>query len=100
MSAWLAGLARCQSLISLRTFCAPCSLAWRHAMPHAAQSWQPAAWGGNAGSGIHRQLHCSEWRCRAAVAAQPADELSLNALKRRQQELEERIEEAIKVCSD
>ncbi|EFN59962.1 hypothetical protein CHLNCDRAFT_133064 [Chlorella variabilis] len=43
-----------------------------------------------------RHLHASAWR--AAAAAHPADDQSLGILKRRQQELQERIQDAVKVA--
>ena len=44
-----------------------------------------------------RQLHGSRWRCRATGAAQPEEERSLNSLRRREQELKARIDDAVKV---
>lgn len=44
-----------------------------------------------------RQLHTGRWRCQAAGAAQ-GEELSLNAIKRREQELQSRIHDAVKVA--
>ena len=80
----LSGLVRCQQLVSLRAFMAPPALSLRH-------SWQSR-------SGA-RQLHGGRWRCRAAAAAQPADDLSVNALKRREQELQSSVADAVRVRS-
>lgn len=86
-------LPRCQ-LMSLRMLAAPCV---------AAPGGRQAAW--RPGQRVRpcehllptgRSYHTSIWRCQAAAGPVPED-LSLNATKRRQQELGGRVEDAIKV---
>lgn len=48
-------------------------------------------------SNASRQLHSALWRCRASGAAQPDEDRSLNSLRRREQELKSRIDDAVKV---
>ena len=101
----LSGLLRCQQLVSLRTFMAPPARSLRHscqALPYWRQRQecvhrlaQPEI---QPGSGA-RQLHGGRWRCRAAAAAQPADDLSVNAIKRREQELQSSVADAVRVRS-
>jgi hypothetical protein len=101
----LSGLVRCQQLVSLRAFMAPPVLSLRHSW-HATPCWRqrqqcvqpPGQAGMPSASGV-RQLHGGRWRCRAAAAAQPADDLSVNALKRREQELQSSVADAVRVRS-
>lgn len=81
-----------RSLVSLRAFVVPSALrtSWRPSQQAACHPSDRAA--------PARQLHSAAWRCRAAAAAQSADDLSLNAVRRRQQELQARIDDAVKVC--
>lgn len=99
MGSLLASVARCQ-LTNLRAFCAPCKLglrqAWHRASPLPAHWWHHPA---DAPAFQSRALLSSVWRCRAATAAQPGLDLSLNSLKRRQAELQQRIEDALKVIA-
>jgi hypothetical protein len=101
MGSLVAGLAaRCQ-LISLRAFCAPCSATLRHACAHSAPRWQLATQRllhpAQAPGKTCGQLHSITWRCQATLAGPPGEDLSVNAIKRRQQELQGRIQDAVKV---
>lgn len=101
----LSGLVRCQQLVSLRAFMAPPALSLRHswqAMPcwrQRQQGVQPPRQPEMQSRSGARQLHGGRWRCRAAAAAQPADDLSVNALKRREQELQSSVADAVRVRS-
>lgn len=65
----------------------------------------PASTSGSSSGSSTRQLHSGRWRCRAAAAAAPGggssdgEELSLNALKRREAELKARVADAVQVST-